>query len=92
MPSLDPRAASNSLYWKFNSSLLADPNFLPAFRAMWLPLAAARPHPCLLSRTQPDRIWIWTFPLRMYKYLSQCPSLPLRILPWRPPPLFLACP
>ena len=54
MPSLGPRAASNSLYWKFNSSLLADPNFLPAFRAMWLPLAAARPLPPAPDPIQPD--------------------------------------
>ena len=44
LPSLGPRQASNSLYWKLNSSLLTDPRFLPAFRAMWEPLAVSYTH------------------------------------------------
>jgi len=43
LPTLSPPSASSSLYWKLNSSLLSDPRFLPAFRAVWEPLAASRP-------------------------------------------------
>jgi hypothetical protein len=90
MPSLGPRAASNSLYWKFNSSLLADPNFLPAFRAMWLPLAAARPLPPAPDPIQPD-------PDPVHHVVdvpvpAPVPPLPLQSLPWCLPPLLLACP
>ena len=49
LPTLSPPSASSSLYWKLNSSLLSDPRFLPAFRAIWEPLAASRP------RAAPDR-------------------------------------
>ena len=44
LPSLASKRSA-SLYWKFNSSLLSDPAFLPAFRAFWRPLAASRPLP-----------------------------------------------
>jgi len=37
LPSLASKRSA-SLYWKLNSSILSDPDFLPAFRAMWLPL------------------------------------------------------
>jgi len=45
LPSLASSGPSDSLYRKFNSSLLADPGFLPAFQAMWEPMAASRPLP-----------------------------------------------
>jgi len=44
LPSLASKKSA-SLYWKFNSALLSDPTFLPAFRAFWRPLAASRPLP-----------------------------------------------
>ena len=45
LPSFPSSPSSSSLYWKFNSSLLSDPRFLPAFRRMWGPLADGRPLP-----------------------------------------------
>jgi hypothetical protein len=44
LPSLASKRSAG-LYWKFNSSLLSDPAFLPAFRAFWRPLTASRPLP-----------------------------------------------
>jgi hypothetical protein len=43
LPLLPSPASSGSLYWKFNSFLVNNSGFLPAFRAMWEPLAARRP-------------------------------------------------
>ncbi len=84
MPSLSPRAASNSLYWKFNSSLLADPNFLPAFRAMWLLLAAARPLLPVPDPAQPDPdLSVTDVPVPVPVPL---PAAPEPALVTRPPP------
>ncbi len=43
LPSLPSIASSSSLYWKFNSSFVNNSSFLPAFRAMWEPLAIGWP-------------------------------------------------
>jgi hypothetical protein len=63
--SLASSGPSDSLYWKFNSSLMADPGFLPAFRAMWEPLAASRPlPPC-------GYLYVIIYTKNSYMYLSQ---------------------
>jgi hypothetical protein len=90
MPSLAPRAASNSLYLKFNSSVLADPKFLPTFRDMWLPLAAARLLSPARDPPQPDPNQ--TFPvldvLIPVPVAVPAPPVPASVTP----PLLLACP
>ena len=44
LPSLASKKSA-SHYWKLNSSVLKEQSFLPAFRRMWIPLAASRPPP-----------------------------------------------
>ena len=38
LPRCGPTTAANSFYWKFNSSLLKEKDFLPAFQEMWQPI------------------------------------------------------
>jgi hypothetical protein len=87
LPNLGLRAASNSLYWKFNSSLLRDPKFLPAFRDMWLPLAATRPLPPAPDLSQPDPVQ--NSPIPDLPVFFPTPPAPALVTPSPPPDLLL---